>query len=812
MKLEGTSRPAGLAFLVAAVILSTQVLVHRLVSAKLINDYAFLVISLTMLGFAVSGMLLTRWLDAFLANIEDAVAVCASLFVLTLLLASYLFCSATTAAPFADSRPEFVAGLLRWLPLALLFAVPFTFAGLVLGALLAAPSFLTRRIYFFDLLGSALGALGAVPLITHLGVERSLLTACALMLGGSLALAPPGRNACRALIAATAVVLGAAFASPRAIFDIYFPDGSMLAATRDPSSGYTLEHVAWDPVARIEVTRIPPPRPRRFSYPSLIGDNPAFLRRFRRMLSQNNYAFTYAVDYDGTHASLEGIEETIYAAAYEVTSVPKPRVLTIGVGGGFDVLSALYFDAREVTGVEVNGATVRILTKTYRDYFRHWVEDPRVRIVEGEGRNFLASASQQYDIIQLSGVDSYAGTAAAAHVFSESYLYTGEAFDLYLEHLSPQGIINMMRLEHQPPREMLRALVTAVGALRRAGITRPADHIAMVTARNRAFTALLIKKTPLTAEETARLAAWANASPYFEACALPGRTEPPTNMYEAFLGLGTPQRERTFVSEYPFDVSPARDARPFFFNFAFWWHLFPASPVIWASIPVMQYSVLLLFFLIGLVTLLCVFVPLRFLVRRGLRVPGRGKLVTYFGGTGLGYLAIEIALLQEFGLFLGHPNYALSVVLASLLFATGLGSLASNRLAEALGGARFVSYALAGVVLSLYLFVLPRLSGLIGLPFAARAALVFALILPVGLLLGVFVPTALERLKVDAPAFIPWAWGINGIFSVLAPILAVAFSMTWGIRALLLSALPVYLVVGWTFPNAAKTPPEVLPA
>jgi len=806
MKLEPTSRAAGLALLVAGVILSTQVLVHRLVSAKLLNNYAFLVISLTMLGFAISGVVLTRFLDAVLARLHDALTASASLFVVTLLLASYLFCSSTAGASFAVSRPGFVVGLLRWLPLALLFAVPFTFAGLILSALLAAPAFPTRRIYFFDLLGSALGALTVVPMIAYLGVESSLLIVCTVMLGGTLLLAPPRAIAARvlALVAIAALVTGFTFS--RKIFDIYYPAGSVLALTRVPGSPYVVEHVAWDPVARIEVSRIPPPMPDGTLFPSLVGGNAAFHQRFRRMLTQNNYAFTYAVEYDGTRSSLAGIDETIYAAAYEATSVAKPRVLTIGVGGGFDVLNALYYDASEVTGVEVNAATVGILTRTYRDYFRRWVEDPRVTIVHGEGRHFLATNDRRYDVIQLSGVDSYSGTSAAAHVFSENYLYTAEAFDLYLSRLAPQGMLNMMRLEFKPPREMLRALTTAVAALRRAGVANPAEHIAMVTARNQAFTALLVKKTPFTGEEVTRLRSWTEKSPYFAASFLPGRQEPAENNYQLFLAQGTAERERIFISSYPYDISPASDNRPFFFNYAFWWHIFPSSPAIWGSVPVMEYSVLLLFGVIALVTLVCVFVPLRSLARRGLQVAGRGRLIAYFAGAGMGYLAIEVALLQEFGLFLGHPNYSLSVVLAALLFTTGLGSLFSARIASWLGAVRFVSYALAGVVLALYAFALPPLLGLIGLPFWARVAIVFGLVAPLGLLLGVFVPSALERLKIDAPAFVPWAWGINGIFSVLAPILAVAFSMTWGIRALLLSAIPVYLVVGWTFPNAAAEP------
>jgi hypothetical protein len=218
----------------------------------------------------------------------------------------------------------------------------------------------------------------------------------------------------------------------------------------------------------------------------------------------------------------------------------------------------------------------------------------------------------------------------------------------------------------------------------------------------------------------------------------------------------------------------------------------------------MEYSVLVLFSVIAFVSLFCVWAPLHVLARRGAQANGRARLVIFFAGTGIGYLAIEVALLQEFGLFLGHPNYALSVVLAALLFTTGLGSLFSEGIVSRLHGVRFVSYALAVVVLALYAFGLPLLPGLIGLPFWERATLVFALVAPIGILLGVFVPSALDRLKTEAPAFIPWAWGINGIFSVMAPILAVAFSMTWGIRALLLSALPIYLVVGWTFPPDPK--------
>jgi len=808
--LSPISRAGGVAFLTAAATLFLQVLVHRIVSAKLLNNFAFLVISLTMLGFALSGVVLTRWLGAFLARLHDALSASAALFVLSVLAVAAGFYHADVGPQFPAMTGSSIAlYLLRWVPLALLFAAPFTFCGLILGALLSAPILPARRIYFFDLAGSAAGAFAVVPAIAAWGVEWALLAAGLVMLAGTVLLAPPRSRGARVLAATAAAALAAAAVGRSAVFDMRYPADSMLALAR---AGGAIEHVAWDPVSRIEVSRIPPVDPDHMRFPSLIGRNRAFLDRFRRMITQNNYAFTYAVDYDGRRESLAGIEDTIYSAAYQAAA-PHPRVLVIGVGGGFDVLTALYHDAAQVTGVEINAATVGILTRTYRDYFGHWVSDPRVRLVRAEGRHYLATNPGTYDVIQLSGVDSYSGTAAAAHVFSENYLYTREAFDLYLSRLSDGGILNVMRLEFPMPREMLRALATAVAALRRAGVAHPADHIMMVTQRDGIFTAMLVKRTPFTAAEQDVVQRWADGSPLFKLSAGPRINADRRNMYEIFLALADPAQERRFVAAYPLDISPPTDDRPFFFHYSFWRHLIFTDPLARDSFPVMEWSLVLLSAVVGLAAIVGVYVPLRSLAAGGTRAQGAGRYAIFFAGTGVGYMALEVALLQKFGLFLGHPNYALSVVLAVLLLATGAGSLTSAAIVRLLGGQlRFVSYTLAAVVLLEQLVLLPRLPSLLGLSFAGRVLLTAALVAPIGALLGVFVPTALERLKPEAPAFVPWAWGINGMFSVLAPLLSVAVSMTWGISALMLSAIPVYLLVGWIYPAGGALTPSPSPS
>ena len=215
----------------------------------------------------------------------------------------------------------------------------------------------------------------------------------------------------------------------------------------------------------------------------------------------------------------------------------------------------------------------------------------------------------------------------------------------------------------------------------------------------------------------------------------------------------------------------------------------------------MEVSLVVLFLVVGMAAVLVVVLPLRALPSPAGEKGRRWRYGVYFAATGLGYLALEVALLQKFGLFLGHPSYALSVVLAFLLLFTGLGSLVSEALVARLGGVRFASYALAFVVLAEHLLLLPHLGRFASLPFLARSLLVALLVAPLALLLGVFLPTALERLKREAPSFVPWAWGLNGVFSVLSPILSVGIAMTFGISALLLSALPLYLLAGLCLPE-----------
>jgi hypothetical protein len=792
-----------IACVAAAATLAAQVAVHRLVSAKMLNNFAFLVLSLTMLGFAASGAWLSRHPERWREPLGDVVAAGAVLFAFGLVVGTAVLYPSPPVEDWASTtRSGYLLAFLSCVPLALLYAIAFAGSGLVLGALLASPTLATRRLYALDLAGSAAGAFGIVPAVSLLGAERAATASAALLLLAVLVLVPPRARVTRLLLAAAAAAVVVSGIAPQAVFRLRYARASVLGQTQSGDPRYALEHVAWDPVARIEVSRVPPPETDGSRWPSLFGPDRRLLSRFRLLLTQNNNAFTYAPAYDGDPSGLAGLEQTVYAAAYQASAVARPRVLVIGVGGGIDVLTALAFGASSVVGVEVNGATLDILRSRYRDYFRPWVEDPRVRLVHDEGRHYLASHADAYDVVQLSGVDSVSGTPGAAYVFSESYLYTSEAIDLYLSRLAPDGVLNVMRPDTVPPRDMLRLLVTVDEALRRRGAARPAEHVVVVADRTGQFVAVLVAARPFAAGQLRRIADWTAENPFLETLASPGAQRQPANVFATVLSAPSGPALRAALASYPWDVLPVDDDRPFFFRTSRWSDLWPRSRPD-PGTPFMELGLLALLAVTLVAAAVFVYAPLRSL--RGLQGSDAGRIALFFAALGLGYMAIEMALIQKFGLLLGHPNHALSVVLATLLLSTGLGSLLSRAIvAAASGRLRLVSYALAAVLLAEIEFAFPRLPGWISLAFAARVGIVAALVLPIGLLLGTFFPTGIDRLKHRAPAWVAWAWGLNGMASVVAPILSVGVSISLGISMVFLAAVPVYLVAGFVEPSASQ--------
>ena len=472
------------------------------------------------------------------------------------------------------------------------------------------------------------------------------------------------------------------------------------------------------------------------------------------------------------------------SVAYELR--PGGRALVIGGGGGRDIENALSAGQRRVDVIELNRVIRETVDEDLGAHSGAPYSLPGVSAVDGDGRSQLAARDTRYDVIHIGFTDTLSAASAQGFALSEANLYTVEAFREYLDHLEPGGVLAVTRLHRLVGDEALRTTVLALEALEREGVAEPERGVAVLLGRDifgELFGTVLARREPWTRAELARIGALADERGEGVAFA-------PGGPYRLeWAQLARAPSPRAFCEGYRLDVCPPTDDRPFFFNMR------RASDVLSAPPPGYFYAVDPMLVLALALAILAVLCALAFGLPLAL-VRDRPPLssMAFFAAIGVGFLLLEIALIQRFILFLGFPTYSLSVVLFALLVFTGLGSLASARarrprraLVAALGG--------ACVLIGVAAFVLqPLLAALIDLPFPARVALTVALIAPPALLLGTAMPIGLARLRGLHASAVPWAWAINGVSSVLASVLAVAVAITWGFRAVTLLALACYLV------------------
>ena len=470
--------------------------------------------------------------------------------------------------------------------------------------------------------------------------------------------------------------------------------------------------------------------------------------------------------------------------------------LVIGPGGGRDLLSALVFGARHVDGVEINPIIARdVMLDRFRAYSGGVYANPNVAIHIDDGRSFVRRSTEQYDVIQASLVDTWAATAAGAYTLTENSLYTTEAFGEYLDHLSDNGLLTITRWVF----DGLRLVSLAQDACAARGLD-PSQHLAIVQL-DRVAT-FLLKKSPFTATDTARLEQLADELG-FRVLYAPGTrpgplsedpadTRPPGTSPADYRRLVMAPDRDAFLAAYPLDVSPTTDDRPFFFHTT---RVRDQFDVAFGRSMLFGNGLSALLTLLGISVLLVALFIVGPLVLGGDRpAAGWGRWLVYFGALGAGFMLLEVALLQRFVLLLGHPVYSLTVTLFSLLLGTGLGSLISRRVAAGrVKGAAL--RALAGVF-ALALVSAVALSPLIDLampwPLLFRIATAAALLIPVGVLLGIPLPAGMRLVAATRPDLIPWSWGINGALSVVGATVAVFLAMNWGFSVTLSTAALAY--------------------
>jgi hypothetical protein len=743
--------------LISGCALAQQVLLTRLFSAVLYYHFAFLAISLALLGVGVGGIVVYIRPGSF-----DRVRIEMALTRWSLLFAALLIVTPTILVRLDYSytnniTPGFIVGITLACVISLL---PFLAVGVAIALAIRGYTASVGRVYGFDLVGAGVGAALVVPVMWVVSAPTGIVLLGALSALAAVLFARPRvapRRLALAVLAIGCVVTG--FSTSTGLNYLPSPYFPKIKPAAD----------VWTPLDRV------------------LGFKP------RNGIDTFGYLFydrVYApvpIHYPGTPypnwKQLLTSSESIGLAIAR-----HDDVLVIGGGGGRDIYDALSSGFRRVDVIELNSAIVNVVDGALGSFSGKPYVAPGVHTVVGDGRAILSARSTKYDEIHIGFTDTLSGSSADAFALSENNLYTVQAFQEYYDHLAPGGILNVTRLTHLVGDEALRITVLTLQTLEDRGITHPARNVVVIQGRDQfgqvpgtvlsqlqPFTSTELTEIRTLAAQRGDRIVYAPGGPY---------VQPWASLHDA-------TSLTSFCNGYRLDVCPSTDNDPFFFNMIRLGEIFQPSPKGYV------YSIqpfTLLGITVGILLVLAIAgfsVPLAFVERKS-RPPSSSLI--YFAAIGVGYLTLEITLIQRFVLFLGFPTYALSVVLCSLLIFTGLGSWLSSRWRSP-RRALLVDLAVASVLIALAAYLLqPLLGHLITIPFAARVLLTIALLAPFGITLGLAMPIGLRRLSGLRDGAVPWAWGVNGLASVFGAALAVFVAIEWGFAVATLVSLACYLV------------------
>ena len=763
---------AGLGFTSFAALL-LELALTRLFSVVLFYHFAFLAISIALLGLGAGGVS-AYLLKSRLARIDTrllAARLCVTnAAVVVVVLEIVLHVPVALQVSWANFG--------RLTALYLAAAIPFFLTGILFAIVFARETQRIPRLYGADLCGGALACLAVVPLLNWVGGPNVVLVAGATMAAAGAIWAgshAQRRNAALLTLALLALI-GANYSG--GLLDVVYAKGRF----REPGR---MEFARWNALSRVEVDR----------------------EGGAKVVVIDADASTYIMNAEVARWHETEWEKDLMSAPPALANVLRPQgeFAIIGPGGGVDVLRAIANGSPSVTGIEINPIiATTIMRQRYADYSQHLYDRPDVHIQVTDGRSFLRSTPQQFDVVQMTLVDTWASTAAGAFALSENNLYTVEAFREYFNHLKPDGMIAITRWEFRHPREALRVVAVAMEALHGLGVAHPERNFIVASQgsleEDGIPVVVLAKKTPFTDAEEDAVNAHLDKYAQLEPLYLP--SDPGNNAFSAMIASNDPYG---FARAYAYNTAPVTDNAPFFF-----FTLKPGQILREKGLSRnIDWKVNLGVLVLLLVLLISFVAVLAFLILPLALGSGKGRQsalpLLYFVAVGLGYILVEIAFIQRFVLFLGHPTYALTVVIFLLMLSSGAGSL-SSRLWLPQTNSGWVPLLLVIVTLLADVFFLPsRLTALVGMGFGYRLLVSGILLAPLGFVMGMPFPTGLRALAaLPAPEFpagqtgsdnaIEWAWAMNAAASVLGSVLAMVIAIQFGLTVTLACGAAAYVL------------------
>ncbi|MBA7480851.1 hypothetical protein ES707_16314 [subsurface metagenome] len=800
-------------FVLSMSTLALQALFIRLFSISLWYHFAFMIVSIALLGFGASGTYLSIFLKNNTNNEDQEnekrgllknkyyLSRFSFLFSLTTIL-SYLIFNLVPFDPYriAFDKIQFLYLFIWYLGL----TAPFFFSGVCLGILLSQKSEKVHIVYFYNLVGSSIGIFGGeklVLLIACFGIIASFLFLPKYQTDfsnyknlftklSSIFTKSKNRFILVNIFSFILIIILIIFTPP--FFQIRMaPQKTLSQLLNFPDSKILLTE--WNAFSKVDVIesdkihsapglslKFPDPPPKQIGI-TTDGDD----------LSPITFC-------DNTKNTTDFLYYLPSYIAYVLK--PNSNVVLMNPGGGLDILSALQNNCKKITIVEKNPILINLLKEDYRDFNGNILNSSKVKVINDNDRNFIASSKKKYDLIFLCLDDSYKVVTAGTYGLGENYEYTVEAIKQYYNHLEINGILCISRWLQLPPSESLKIFSTILSSLDELNIKDPQDYVCAIRSFSTSF--IMVKNGKFSNEEKQGVKDFCDERGFdliYFSNIMPDEINKNIKInkpyyYECFSKIIGIDKEY-FINEYEFDVSPTTDNKPFFFHFFKPSHI----PKILASYgktwqPFGGGGYLILFALLLISVLLSIMLIIIPLIIRGKRFNlkvSKWQIFVYFSAIGIGFLFIEIPLMQKFILYLGHPIYSVSTVLFSILFFSGLGSLILGKDTK-----YFTLKICALLILILILLMLSPvlLKNLMAYPFYIRFISCILILAPIGFLMGVPFPMGIRLTSEISSELIPWAWSINGFASVISSILATIFAISWGFNSVLIMSFFAYLL------------------
>lgn len=776
-------------FFISVAALLLEIYLTRIFSVSQWYHFAFMVVSIAFLGYGASGTFLVLRHSLIDRDINRLLMVVSSFFSLSCIISFVI----TQRIPFDPFRITWDHNQIFYIMLYyLLLAIPFFLSGICIGALFTKIPQKIGKLYFFNLVGSGLGCILVILLFSLFGSSEIIISTFILGSFSVLSFSLSNKkNSIYAIIGISIFLILLPWIYPSLEINISPYKALNIALNYKDSELLSTE---WNAFSRVDTFKSGAVR-------YAPGLSYMFQGRLPPQLGMtvDGNSLQGITEYDGNLTKIEFIDYLPSSFPYKLHK--DSQALIINPGAGLDVLTALYYNSSLIQIVEMNPIIVENIKDRYREFSGDIYQNEKVEIAIDEGRSFVRRSKVNYDIIVLSLREDVITSSSGLYSLSENYLFTTNAFQDYYKHLSEDGILSITRWLQHPPREDIRVVSLATSALEKEGIKNPEDHILVF--RSYVTLTILIKKSKFTEDEIKKLVEFCRER-RFDLVYIPGIKESEVNLYNKFpepyyyqltQGILFSKDRKNFYDEYLFDISPVDDERPFFFSYFKWNKLIPLYESMgrkWE--PFFEGGFLSVIVLIQAIILSIVLILLPLYSFRKIKkdIPRKFTILSYFSLLGLGYMLIEIPLIQRFILFLGQPVYAISIVIFSLLLFSGIGSLISERLET-----KKLKYVLISlcILILFYIFLLPSFFQIfISHNFLPRIVMSFLVIAPIGILMGIPYPIGMRISSKLGEELIPWAFCTNACASVIASVLAAFIALPLGFSSVLILAEVAYLL------------------